>query len=82
MKDMSVLMGASFTDRGSVADVFTDLTVWQGIRKTIEQINANKSEQNENLSEYDLWDSDSSDGFPCDSLRILSQLKNTDELIW
>ena len=41
MKDRSVLMGASFTDRGSVADVFTDLTVWQGIRKTIEQINAN-----------------------------------------
>ena len=41
MKDMSVLMSAPFTDRGSVAYVFTDLTVWQGIRKTIEQINAN-----------------------------------------
>lgn len=41
MKDMSVLMSAPFTDRGSVVEVFTDLTVWQGIRKTIEQINAN-----------------------------------------
>jgi type I restriction enzyme R subunit len=41
MKDMSVLMDAPFTDRGSVVEVFTDLTVWQGIRKTIEQINAN-----------------------------------------
>ena len=41
MKDMSVLQGAPFTDRGSVVEIFTDLTVWSGIRKTIEQINAN-----------------------------------------
>ena len=41
MKDMSVLQGAPFTDRGSVVEIFTDLTVWSGIRKTIEEINAN-----------------------------------------
>ena len=41
MKDMSVLMDAPFTDRGSVVEIFTDLSVWQGIRKTIEQINGN-----------------------------------------
>jgi len=41
LKDMSVLQGAPFTDRGSVVEIFTDLTVWQGIRKTIEQINTN-----------------------------------------
>ena len=41
LKDMSVLMDSPFTDRGSVVEIFTDLSVWQGIRKTIEQINAN-----------------------------------------
>ena len=41
MKDLSVLQEAPFTDRGSVADVFTDLNVWMGIRKVIERINAN-----------------------------------------
>lgn len=41
MKDLSVLQESPFTDRGSIADIFTDLTVWAGIRKTIEQINAN-----------------------------------------
>jgi len=41
MKDMSVLQGAPFTDRGSVVEIFTDLTVWSGIRKAIEEINAN-----------------------------------------
>lgn len=41
MKDISVLQEAPFTDRGSVAEVFTDLNVWMGIRKVIEQINAN-----------------------------------------
>ena len=27
--------------KGSIVDVFTDLSVWMGIRKTIEQVNAN-----------------------------------------
>ena len=41
MKDLSVLQEAPFTDRGSVAEVFTDLAVWMGIRKVINQINEN-----------------------------------------
>ena len=41
MKDLSVLQESPFTDKGSVAEVFTDLTVWTGIYKIIEQINAN-----------------------------------------
>ena len=41
MKDMSVLHEAPFTDRGSIVDVFTDISVWLGIRSIIEQINAN-----------------------------------------
>ena len=30
-----------FTDQGSIVEVFTDLTVWMGIRRVIEQVNAN-----------------------------------------
>ncbi|MBQ7090756.1 MAG: restriction endonuclease subunit R, partial [Clostridia bacterium] len=41
MKDLSVLQEPPFTDKGSVVEVFTDLSVWMGIRKVIEQINAN-----------------------------------------
>ena len=41
MKDLSVLQDAPFTDHGSIVEVFTDLTVWLGIRKVIERINAN-----------------------------------------
>ncbi len=41
MKDLSVLQEAPFTDKGSVVEIFTDLTLWMGIRKTIEQVNAN-----------------------------------------
>ena len=41
MKDLSVLQESPFTDKGSVVEVFTDLTVWMGIRKVIEQINVN-----------------------------------------
>ena len=40
MKDLSVLQEAPFTDQGSVVDIFTDLNVWMGIRKVIDQINA------------------------------------------
>ncbi|MCI5891845.1 MAG: DEAD/DEAH box helicase family protein [Clostridiales bacterium] len=41
MKDLSVLQDAPFTDKGSVVEVFTDLSVWAGIRKVIESINMN-----------------------------------------
>lgn len=41
MKDLSVLQEPPFTDQGSIVEVFTDLSVWMGIRKAIEQVNAN-----------------------------------------
>ena len=41
MKDLSVLQESPFTDRGSIVEVFTDMTVWTGIRRAIEGINAN-----------------------------------------
>ena len=41
MKDMSVLQEAPFTDRGSIVEVFTDISIWLGIRNVIERINAN-----------------------------------------
>ena len=43
MKDLSVLQEAPFTDQGSIVDIFTDLTIWMGIRRVIEQVNANAS---------------------------------------
>ncbi len=41
MKDLSVLQETPFTDRGSIVEVFTDLSVWMGIKKVIDRINAN-----------------------------------------
>jgi type I restriction enzyme R subunit len=41
MKDLSVLQDAPFTDNGSVVEVFTDLSVWLGIKRVIDRINAN-----------------------------------------
>ena len=41
MKDMSVLQEPPFTDRGSIVEVFTDISIWLGIRSVIEKINAN-----------------------------------------
>mgnify|MGYP000924913223 CR=1 FL=1 len=41
MKDLSVLQEPPFTDQGSIVEVFTNLTVWMGIRRVIEQVNAN-----------------------------------------
>jgi len=41
MKDLSVLQESPFTDRGSIVEVFKNLSVWAGIRKAIERINAN-----------------------------------------
>lgn len=43
MKDLSVLQSPPFTNRGSVAEVFTDLSVWAGIRAVIDKINGNVS---------------------------------------
>ena len=41
MKDLSVLKESPFTDRGSVVEIFTDMTLWMNIKKVIDQINAN-----------------------------------------
>jgi len=41
MKDLSVLQETPFTDRGSLAEIFTDLRMWEGIRLVIGTINAN-----------------------------------------
>ena len=41
MKDLSVLQEAPFTDKGSVVEIFTDMSVWLKLRKVIDQINAN-----------------------------------------
>ena len=41
MKDMSVLQEPPFTDRGSIVEVFTDISIWLGIRNVIDKINAN-----------------------------------------
>ena len=41
MKDLSVLQEAPFTDYGSIVEIFTDLSVWAGIRQVIESVNAN-----------------------------------------
>ncbi len=41
MKDFSVLQEPPFTDQGSIVEIFTDLSVWMGIRKAIECVNSN-----------------------------------------
>ncbi|MBQ2783165.1 MAG: DEAD/DEAH box helicase family protein [Oscillospiraceae bacterium] len=41
MKDLSVLQESPFTDKGSVVEIFTDTSLWMGIRKVIERVNAN-----------------------------------------
>lgn len=41
LKDLSVLRESPFTDRGSIVEVFNDMTVWAGIRAIIELINNN-----------------------------------------
>lgn len=43
MKDLSVLQDTPFTDRGSITEVFTDVSVWNKIKKVIESINSNIS---------------------------------------
>lgn len=41
MKDFTVLQETPFTDRGSIVEVFSDITIWMAIRRAIEQVNAN-----------------------------------------
>ena len=41
MKDLSVLQEPPFTDQGSAVEVFSDMTLWLGIRRIIEQVNSN-----------------------------------------
>ena len=41
MKDFAVLQEPPFTNQGSIVEIFKDVTIWNGIRKVIEQINAN-----------------------------------------
>ena len=41
MKDFSVLQEAPFTNQGSIVEVFCDVSVWLGIKKVIDSINAN-----------------------------------------
>ena len=41
LKDLSVLQDPPFTDRGSVAEVFTDMNLWLGVKAVIDRINAN-----------------------------------------
>lgn len=41
MKDLSVLQESPFTDQGSIVEIFTDMNVWMGTRKVIDNINAN-----------------------------------------
>ena len=40
LKDFSVLQDPPFTDQGSIVEVF-DMDMWMGIKKAIEQVNAN-----------------------------------------
>ena len=35
------LLGNTVTDNGSVVEVFTDLSVWLGIKRVIDNINSN-----------------------------------------
>jgi len=41
MKDLSVLQESPFTDKGSVVEIFTDMSIWAKIRRAIEKINSN-----------------------------------------
>jgi type I restriction enzyme R subunit len=41
LKDFSVLQGSPFTDKGDVGEVFKDIALWNDIKRTIEDINAN-----------------------------------------
>ena len=38
---MSIFQEPPFTDRGSIVEVFKDISIWMGIKSVIDQINAN-----------------------------------------
>ncbi len=41
MRDLSVLQESPFTDQGSVVEIFTDISVWMGIKSVIDRVNSN-----------------------------------------
>lgn len=41
MKNFAVMQEAPFTDKGDIADIFTEPVIWLGIMKVIKSINAN-----------------------------------------
>ena len=41
MKDLAVLRESPFNDNGSIIDIFTDLSVWNGILSVINRVNSN-----------------------------------------
>lgn len=41
MPDLSVMQSSPFTDKGSVVEIFTDMSMWSGIRQVIDKINRN-----------------------------------------
>ena len=41
LKDMSVFTETPFTDKGRITDVFTDMSIWNGIMSVINSINRN-----------------------------------------
>lgn len=41
MKDPPVLQEAPLTDCGSIVEIFTDISVWAGIRQAIDRISSN-----------------------------------------
>ncbi len=41
LKDFSVLQEAPFTDKGSIVDLFDDISIWAGIKSVIMTINSN-----------------------------------------
>ena len=41
MKDLSVLQGSPFTDRGSISELFDDVAMFINLRSIIEKINQN-----------------------------------------
>lgn len=43
MKDFAVLQESPFTDKGELGEVFTNITIWAGIMRTIKLINSNAS---------------------------------------
>lgn len=41
LKDLSVLQESPFNDQGSISELFSDVTVFMGLRAVIDEINNN-----------------------------------------